>query len=256
MAFAGKKRAFRAGAAILALGLVMLALPQPAAAGFLDRLFGGFRRAVEAPAAPLKDPISSLVNHFGGSDDTRVRAENNGPSRAFCVRSCDGHYFPVTSVRGMSAGEACKSFCPASQTKLFAGSDIDYATANDGSRYAEMPNAYAYRKAITPGCSCNGRTAFGLATIDAKTDPTLRAGDIVVTGDGMLAYTGKGGDRANVAANFTPVGNYAGLSKATRETLSDTRISLPAPQTGDITSTIPDAALDARAEVPPPSLRR
>src|SRR5690606_40808915 len=114
----------------------------------------------------------------------------------------------------MSAADACRSFCPAAQTKLFIGSDIDYAAASDGSRYADMPNAYAYRKKLASNCSCNGRTPFGLAHIDARTDPTLRPGDIVATENGLLAYTGKGGDRTNVAANFTPVQNYNGLSKA------------------------------------------
>jgi hypothetical protein len=254
MAFAGKKQAFRAIAAMAALGLVLLSLPQPASAGFFERLFGGLGRAVEAPAAAVTDPFTSLIDHLGASPDTRVRAENAGPAKAFCVRSCDGHYFPVLSHNGMSAAEACHSFCPASQTKLFVGSDIDYAAASDGSRYGDMPNAYAYRKKLVSGCTCNGRNAFGLAHIDARTDPTLRPGDIVATENGLLAYTGKGTDRTNVAANFTPVSNYNGLSKAVREKLSETKIASPAPPTGDITASIPKAALDARAEAPP--LRR
>jgi hypothetical protein len=256
MAFAGKKRAFRAGVALLAVGLVWLALPQPASAGFFERLFGGLGRAIERPAATVTDPFTSLIDHLGASQDTRIRPENTGPAKAFCVRSCDGHYFPVVSHAGMSAAEACHSFCPASQTKLFVGSDIDFATARDGSRYGAMPNAYAYRKKLVSGCTCNGRTAFGLAKIDAKTDPTLRPGDIVATENGMLAYTGKGGDRADIATNFTPIANYRGLSQAMREKLSETRIASPAPPTGDITSSIPKAALDARAEAPPPELRR
>lgn len=260
MAFAGKKRAFRKEVALLALGLGVgfgvLALPQPASAGFFERLFGGLTRAVEAPA--VTDPFTALIDHLSTNENTRVRSENSGPAKAFCVRSCDGHYFPVLSHNGLSAAEACHSFCPASQTKLYVGSDIDYATANDGSRYADMPNAYAYRKKLVSNCTCNGRTAFGLAHIDATTDPTLRPGDIVATENGLLAFTGKGGDkgadRTNVAANFTPVSNYNGLSKAMREKLSDTKIASPAPPTSDITSSIPKAALDARAEAPP--LRR
>jgi len=118
-----------------------------------------------------------------------------------------------------------------------------------------MPNAYGYRKNVTAGCTCNGRTSFGLAHIDATTDPTLRPGDIVVTKNSMLAYTGKGGDRANVAANFTPVANYRGLSQAMREKLSDTKIALPAPHTSDVTSSIPPAALNARAQAPPDGRR-
>jgi hypothetical protein len=183
-----------------------------------------------------------------------VHTADSGPAKAFCVRSCDGHYFPVSSHNGLSAAEACRSFCPAAQTRLFIGSDIDYAAASDGSRYADMPNAYAYRKKIASNCTCNGRTPFGLAHIDATTDPTLRPGDIVATETGLLAFTGKGGDRANVAANFTPVQNYNGLSRAMRDRLGETKIAAPAPLPGDVTSSIPRAALDARAEAPP--LRR
>lgn len=254
MAFAGKKQAFRLVVATGALALVVLALPQPASAGFFERLFGGISRAIEGPAATVGDPISSLIDHLGASQDTRVRTADSGPAKAFCVRSCDGHYFPVSSQNGMSAAEACQSFCPATQTKLFIGSNIDYAAANDGSRYADMPNAYAYRKKLTANCTCNGRTPFGLAHIDATTDPTLRPGDIVATENGLLAYTGRNSDRTNVAANFTPIQNYNGLSKAMRDKLGETKIASPAPPPGDITSSIPRAALDARAEAPP--LRR
>jgi len=250
MALSGKRRAFQAMAGGAGLALIVLALPQPASAGFFDRLFGDIRRAVEGPAATVTDPFTSLIDHLSASPDTRVRAESAGPAKAFCVRSCDGHYFPVLSHNGLSAAEACQSFCPATPTKLFVGSDIDFATASDGSRYAEMPNAFAYRKSIKAGCTCNGRTAFGLAHIDATTDPTLRPGDIVVTENSLLAYTGRGGERDNVAANFTPVANYRGLSAAMRDKLSGTKIASPGAAAGDVTSSIPPAALNARAQAP------
>lgn len=244
-----KLNALRTVAACAAVGLVVLSLPQPAAAGFFDRLFGGFRRAVEAPVQAVTEPFSNI------DGDTRVRAENRGPSKAFCVRSCDGHYFPVMASNGMSPAEACSSFCPAAQTKLYMGSDIDYATAQDGSRYADMPNAFAYRKQVKSNCSCNGRSTFGLAHIDARTDPTLRPGDIVATEQGLLAFTGRGG--TNVAANFTPVSSYNGLSKTMREKLSETKISDgKMTARSDVTASIPQEALDARAEAPPPALRR
>ncbi|KQY97261.1 hypothetical protein ASD45_21440 [Pseudolabrys sp. Root1462] len=253
MARASKKRMFQALALGTGLGVVaLLTLPAPASAGFFDRLFGSIGRAIERPApAPTSDPFTSLLGHIGGGegDSSHVRAENSGPAKAFCVRSCDGHYFPVVAHAGMSAADACHSFCPAAETKLFVGSDIDYATTNDGSRYADLPNAYAYRKKLASGCTCNGRTAFGLAHIDATTDPTLRPGDIVATETGLMAFTGKGGaDRSNVTANFTPVQDYAGLSKAARSQLGATKVARPAPQQGDVTSSIPQAALNARAE--------
>ncbi|MCW5693804.1 MAG: DUF2865 domain-containing protein [Pseudolabrys sp.] len=250
MARAGNKRMFQALALGAGLGIVaLLTLPAPASAGFFDRLFGSIGRAIERPAPPpTPDSFLGLLDR-GGGDESHVRTANNGPAKAFCVRSCDGHYFPVTAHAGMSAAEACRSFCPTSETKLYVGSDIDYATTADGSRYADMPNAYAYRKKLAgKGCTCNGRTPFGLAHIDATTDPTLRPGDIVATENGLMAFTGKGGDRTNVSANFTPVQNYAGLSKAMRSQLGATRVSAPMSQPADVTSAIPREALNARAE--------
>ena len=82
MAFAGKKRAYRAVLTAGALSLVVLALPQPASAGFFDRLFGGFRRAIEAPAAAVSEPLSSLTDHLNANENTRVRAASSGPARS------------------------------------------------------------------------------------------------------------------------------------------------------------------------------
>lgn len=241
MAFFGQKSKFCVAAAALSLGVVAISLPQPAAAGFFDRLFGDVRRAVEGPRAPsgaqpFVDPFTSLSNHFNPSAREQLRADNSGPSRAFCVRTCDGHFFPVQGNAGMSAAESCRSFCPASETKVFGGSNIDTATANDGGRYADLPNAFVYRKAMVAGCTCNGKNAFGLARLDATNDPTLRQGDIVATKTGLAAFTGM----SNNAANFTPVENYARLSKSTREKLAETKIMGPAPgaSASDITSSI------------------
>ena len=36
-------------------------------------------------------------------------------------------------------------------------------------------------------CTCNGKDAFGLAKIDVASDPTLKPGDIVATGDNQKA---------------------------------------------------------------------
>ena len=59
------------------------------------------------------------------------------------------------------------------------------AYSQDGKRYADMPNAFAYRDKVVSNCSCNGKTPFGLANLDVKSDPTLRPGDIVATYDGL-----------------------------------------------------------------------
>src|SRR2546429_6218576 len=124
---------------------------------------------------------------------------------AYCVRLCDGRYFPMQRHSEVSSAQTCSSVCPASATKIYSGNSIDHALAPDGKRYSELATAFAYRKKIIPGCTCNGRDAFGLVTIPVADDPTLRPGDILATNAGLMAYNG-GPDNPN----FTPLPYYAG----------------------------------------------
>ena len=90
----------------------------------------------------------------------------------------------------MTPAQACSSFCPASQTKIYSGSTIDHSVGPDGKRYTELPTAFTFRDKIVAGCTCNGKDAFGLVTPSVDNDPTLRTGDIVATNTGMMAYSG------------------------------------------------------------------
>jgi hypothetical protein len=117
------------------------------------------------------------------------------------VRLCDGRFFPIQRSSGADPAQICSGFCPAATTKIFSGSGIDHASARDGARYADLKNAFAYREKTIPGCTCNGKDAFGLVNTPAAADPTLRAGDVVATNTGFVTYTGFG--RRN--AEFTPV---------------------------------------------------
>ena len=210
-------RATKTAGALGVLAVCVLTLAAPASAGFFDRLFGGLRRAVEAPAR-LPAVLGTLPDG-DGAGPSQLPVES-GPARAFCVRTCDGRYFPVLAHAGVSAAESCQSQCPASQTKLYSGSNIDYAVTNDGSRYANLANAFVYRKQLVAGCTCNGRSPFGMSHIDVTADRTLRPGDIVATKTGLEAFTGV----KNNVADFTPVSSYRGLSPAVRDRLSDVKI--------------------------------
>jgi hypothetical protein len=164
---------------------------RPADANFFERLFGGFRqvpRAIER-ALPDMSPITRAPAPSGGSD-MQVRSEA-GPRSAYCVRTCDGHYFPVRAQGDMNAAEMCQAFCPSAQVKIFSGGGIDHAVAPDGSHYRDLKTAFLYRKQLISNCTCNGKTPFGLARMDIKDDPTLARGDMVATKDGMLAVVGR-----------------------------------------------------------------
>jgi len=230
-------------AAVVALGSVALC-PPASAQGIFERIFSGLRHAVEAPSR-LPGSISSFADPLSGlssaNPQQQIRAEN-GPSKAFCVRTCDGHFFPVQAHAGLSSAESCHAFCPASQTRLYSGSNIDYAVANDGSRYTDLNNAFVYRKQVVDNCTCNGHTSFGLARMDTTSDPTLRPGDVVATESGLMAFTGT----RDKVADFTPIDAYRGLSKDSRDKLSDVKIMPPNPGATAVTPATISTAADRR----------
>jgi Protein of unknown function (DUF2865) len=128
-----------------------------------------------------------------------------GEQAAFCVRTCDGRYFPAAVVLGdnQSRAETCKNFCPASETRIFYGLTIDEATGENGESYAKLPNAFRYRKEMVEGCTCNGQDQVGLSTIPVEQDPTLRKGDIVALAQGLMMVSSRR-ESKSVMYNFTP----------------------------------------------------
>jgi hypothetical protein len=166
------------------------------------------------------------------------------------VRSCDGKYFPLTRANA-SPVQMCQAFCPASPTKVFYGSNIDNATSATGEHYADSENAFAYRKTLRADCTCNGRDAAGLAPVDLTLDASLRAGDVIATTDGLVAYSGiKVGN--NNSPEFIPVATYPGLTAEVRARLGNMRV---APVAADgISNEVPrlDMSSDVTASISPP----
>jgi hypothetical protein len=209
-------------AATVLAGLVAATPRAAIAEGLFDLFFGGLQK--QQPAAPppqanfFADPFSQ--NQPPGPPP-RAIASGSGP--AFCVRSCDGRYFPLTA-RNTSPAQLCQAFCPASPTKVFFGSNIDGAASANGERYADSENAFAFRKAMRADCTCNGRDPAGLAPVDLTLDISLRPGDVIATTDGLVAYSGfKAGD--GQAAEFTPVASYPGLTAEVRARLGAMRVA-------------------------------
>ena len=95
------------------------------------------------------------------------------------MRTCDGRYFPISASDTQSRAASCNSFCPASETRVVYGSNIDNAATEGGKPYSELPNAFRYRNEIVAGCTCNGKDQIGLAPVKIENDPTLRKGDLV-----------------------------------------------------------------------------
>jgi len=216
------KRTQIAGFLLAAAAGLVLVSPPASAQGLFEALFGGFRRAARDVPSEV---VSSFADPFGGMREARPRGDSGSASTGYCVRTCDGHYFPVRAQGGVSTADMCRSFCPATETKVYSGGAIDYAVTRDGSSYNDLPNAFLYRKKVVDSCTCNGKTPYGLATIDVKSDPTLRQGDFVATKAGLTAFTGMN----NKTAEFTPIENVRALSKDVRSKLSETRIMAPNP---------------------------
>jgi hypothetical protein len=194
----------------LALAASLLAVGT-ASAGFLDNLFGDHRQDSSAalPYAPPATRSATLAQPAQQPADSAVPAISSVPSAGigpvtYCVRLCDGRYFPLQRHAGATPIQMCSAFCPAAKIKVFTGSPIEHAAAADGQRYADIDNALVYRQKIVPGCTCNGRDSFGLAPIDIAADTTLRAGDIVATRDGFAMFTGSQA-QLRKGVGFTPV---------------------------------------------------
>ncbi|MEA2885174.1 MAG: hypothetical protein QOH32_4430 [Bradyrhizobium sp.] len=192
------------------------------AEGLFDFLFAPQKQQQrQAPAqSGFFDPFG--LNQQAAPPPRPAATAGAGP--AFCVRSCDGKYFPVTARGGASPAQMCQAFCPASATKVYFGSNIDGASSSGGERYADSENAFAYRKALRADCTCNGRDPAGLAPVDLALDTSLRAGDVVATASGLVAYTGVRLG-AGQSADFTPVASYPGLTADVRARLGELKVA-------------------------------
>ena len=196
------KRSFRPmclTAAFLSVGLTLVSAPA-GAEDFFSALFRAFGGRQQAPRYDQGGP-------FGYSGDPRQlsprQADTGGP--AYCVRSCDGRYFPAPPVADQSRAEACKNFCPAAETSVFYGRNIDGAVNDKGKAYSQLPNAFKFRSELVAGCSCNGKDPVGLASVKIEDDKTLRRGDIVASADtpDVAGKPGQAGQRG-VSMNFSP----------------------------------------------------
>lgn len=186
-------RGVAASAAAL-LVCASIAVPPARAQDFFSTLFGVFAppRALR-PAPPPGPADGPPVELHQQVDATAV---------TYCVRTCDGFSFPIAIAEGESEAALCHSFCPAAETRVFRGSSMDDAASQSGRPYADLPNAFRYRKELVAGCTCNGKNVFGLARIDIADDTTLRKGDIVVGRQGPMVASGR--DEDGRMAKFSP----------------------------------------------------
>src|SRR5438128_81081 len=92
---------------------------------------------VIATAAQAQDFFSALFGSFGRSRGPMIRLPFGGEGgpftqgdlrprygggQAYCMRTCDGRYFPLPASDNQSRVASCSNLCPASETKIVYGS--------------------------------------------------------------------------------------------------------------------------------------
>src|SRR5579872_4079367 len=135
---------------VITLIAIMIAT-EALAEDFFSALFGAF--GVHRPMTRM--PYAGEDN-AAFPPDGQPRPRIYGGSQAYCVRTCDGRYFPISNTGNQSRAASCNSFCPASETKVVYGGTIDNAVTEEGKPYSELPNAFRYRDEFVAGCTCNG----------------------------------------------------------------------------------------------------
>jgi hypothetical protein len=232
---------------------IAVSVPQTARAqGLFDVLrgiFGGGRPPPQRMAPmPLED--------FTGADprapgaDIRIPGDGGGPHASYCVRLCDGRYFPLPANAGtQSPQQLCSAMCPAAKTDVYSGSGIERAASSSGKPYSVLPNAFVYRERLVSDCTCTGKDPTGIARIDVKADPTLRPGDIVVTSDGPVVF--QGDRRSRKASDFVPAKDDKRISQQLRQDLSRMRIAQPT-SAANVKSEIMTATAPVSVPVPAP----
>jgi hypothetical protein len=167
--------------------------------------------------APVRSAFPAAMAEFGDEPRTRVyitpRSQN-----AFCVRGCDGRFFPLPRVSEAENGKICEAVCPSAEMKLYSGSDIAAARSEQGEPYTALANAFRFQREIVPKCACNASAAGGLTHIAIEDDVTLRSGDIVADdyGFSVAAVSDRRSGRSII---FRP------LSKARTQALGLARLS-------------------------------
>lgn len=192
-------------AAVATAGLLAAGAPHAEAQDFFANFFDTLSGRPPPPQRALNygAPEMSIFPPEQTAPPPPPPRASGGRGTAYCVRTCDGRYFPLAASGGQSRAEMCKSFCPAAETRVVYGSSIDHAATEGGKPYSELPNAFRYREELVAGCTCNGKDPGGLARVDVDSDPTIRKGDLVASPHGLVVAN-TGGSGRHGAVNYSP----------------------------------------------------
>jgi hypothetical protein len=95
--------------------------------------------------------------------------------RTWCVRLCDGFYYPINNLTTrdrLAADEMkCQSSC-SSESRLYFNTIVGYKarplTDMQGNLYTSLPTAFAYRTKLDPSCTCGVSGMRASATVQPE----------------------------------------------------------------------------------------
>ncbi len=124
---------------------------QPRRRTLLEQIFGVKTYREDGSRAGAQfDPDVNLTSRYG-------------TFRTLCVRTCDGYYFPISFStvpdRFPNDEEACQSMCPGTDVSLYfhampSQDSEDMISFRTDEPYANLPNAFSYRKSVNSACAC------------------------------------------------------------------------------------------------------
>ena len=115
-----------------------------------------------------------------------------GNATEFCVRTCDGYFFPLIKSAQQTKQASCEYACPSAPVAYYHGASIESARNLSGEKYTSLPTAFRFREKVSPGCTCHPPEESQQHSLKiVKNDPTAHSGDIVVEQRGAFVYQGK-----------------------------------------------------------------
>ncbi|MGX1305857.1 hypothetical protein AB7M35_000577 [Amorphus suaedae] len=220
--------------------------------GFFSTLFGRGRverlredgtRVQQASTDPAEKVRSTATRAtVSGGVEGVHGIYHGGGMKTWCVRLCDGFYFPISYSTSSSSYKRdlaiCQGRCPGADVSLYSHpaslDPEDMVSTVSGERYTKLPTAFAYRTTVSGNCGCELKTpqVKSASAADAEADPS--ADDAVVAdepqqtedvqvaafateGDTPSATAAdKATDAASELAGLTAIGSLSDTGSASR----------------------------------------
>ena len=189
---------------LLTASLIIASTHSVQAQDLLDFLFGSGTPQKAAPPTNRQQERTE-----GAGEEIEGTAEAGPSTGGYCVRTCDGYFFPLIKSSRASRQESCEFACPSSPVEIYDGGSIQYARNHAGQRYSAQPFAFAFRTKTVANCNCNNPQSAQSDSIKlSRSDPTLASGDIVIEDTGAFVYDGTA---------FVPLARAKGVSSQMRQ---------------------------------------